>query len=453
MSFEKLNLIEPIRRSLQEEGYVVPTPIQEQAIPYILKGRDILGCSQTGTGKTAAFAVPILQNLFQEKLSVEGRMHPRALILSPTRELTLQIHQSFATYGKYTGLKSAAFYGGIKVNEQMQGFANGVDIVVATPGRLTDMMEQKKISLEKIQILVLDEADKMFDLGFAEDLNKVLQAVPKEIQTLFFSASMPPDMAQFAGNILTLPVRIEVAAGTFNAPKIKQAVYFVSQADKTKLLFHLIEEEEMESALIFINDKKEADKLVMQLNEKGIPSRALHGKKSQFNREQSLVKFKNKELKILVTTDVLSRGIDIEYLSHVINYDMPREPENYIHRIGRTGRAGAAGFALSFCNKNEMRMLGKIEEMNDFKIPIIVNHPFITNEHYTEVQKPKKNQRKAKVVVEEAPALPTINNVEYVETEEDDSKSKRRRIVKKDQTLVSQNGKKRAERPSRAKKK
>jgi len=328
------------------------------------------------------------------------------------------------------------------------GFAKGVDIVVATPGRLTDMMNQGKISLEKIQILVLDEADKMFDLGFAQDLNKVLQAVPKELQTLFFSASMPPDMAQFASNILILPVRIDVAPGTFNAPKIKQAVYFVSQYDKTNLLFHLIDEEEVESALIFINNKKEADRLVDQLNAKGIKSRALHGKKSQNNREESLQKLKDKKLKILVATDVLSRGIDIELLSHVINYDMPREPESYLHRIGRTGRAGAAGYALSFCNKNEMRMLARIEELNDFRIPVIANHPFITREHYTDVPKVKSQPKKAKIEEEEIHTLPTVNNVEYVETVEDDSKQKRRRIVKKDQTLISQTGKKQVEKKS-----
>src|ERR1035441_6441163 len=319
MSFEKLNLIEPIKRSLAEEGYVIPTPIQEQAIPYILKGRDILGCSQTGTGKTAAFAVPILQMLYQQRLDGEARQLPRALILSPTRELTIQINESFNTYGKYTGLKCAAFFGGIKINSQMQGFSKGIDVVVATPGRLSDMMNQGIINLENIQILVLDEADKMFDLGFAQNLNMVLQAVPKEIQTLFFSASMPPDMAQFASNILTLPVRIDVAPGTFNAPKIKQAVYFVRQEDKTNLLLHLIDEEEIESAIIFINDKKEADKLVTIFNRRGIRARALHGKKSQFNREDALKKLKEKKLQILVSTDVLSRGIDIDLLSHVIN--------------------------------------------------------------------------------------------------------------------------------------
>ncbi len=455
MSFEKLNLIEPIKRSLAEEGYVMPTPIQEQAIPYILKGRDILGCSQTGTGKTAAFAVPILQNLYLEKLSADEREHPRALILSPTRELTIQINESFSIYGKYTGLKNAAYYGGVKMLAQLQSSGYGVDIVVATPGRLTDMMNQGKISLDKIQVLVLDEADKMFDLGFAEDLNKVLQAVPKEIQTLFFSASMPPDMAQFASNILTLPVRIEVAAGTFNAPKIKQAIYFVSQNDKTKLLFHLIEEEEMKSVLIFVNDKKVADKIVEQMNQRGIPSRALHGKKSQNNREQSLAKMKEGHLKVLVATDVLSRGIDIEFLSHVINYDMPREPESYIHRIGRTGRAGAAGFALSFCNKNEMRMMERIEQLNGFKIPIIVNHPFHTNEHYSnEIRTPKPTVRreKAKIIEPEAEALPTMNSTEYVEPVEDEIKKQRRRIVKKDQTLISESGKKTAGKPVKAKK-
>ncbi len=451
MSFEKLNLIEPIKRALAEEGYVLPTPIQEQAIPYILKGRDILGCSQTGTGKTAAFAVPILQMLYQQRLEGEARQHPRALILSPTRELTIQINESFNTYGKYTGIKCAAFFGGVNINTQMQGFAKGVDVVVATPGRLTDMMNQGRISLDKIQILVLDEADKMFDLGFAQDLNKVLQAVPKELQTLFFSASMPPDMAQFASNILILPVRIDVAPGTFNAPKIKQAVYFVRQEDKTKLLFHLIDEEEVESALIFINNKKEADKLVAELNEKGIKSRALHGKKSQNNREDSLQRLKDKKLKILVATDVLSRGIDIELLSHVINYDMPREPESYLHRIGRTGRAGAAGYALSFCSKIEMNMLARIENLNDFRIPVIANHPFITNEHYTDVPKYKKNPQKAKVIQEEMPSLPTVTNVQYEEPAEDDSKLKRRRIVKKDQTLISQSGKKKVERSAKKK--
>ncbi|MEI6815225.1 MAG: DEAD/DEAH box helicase [Bacteroidota bacterium] len=446
MPFERLNLIEPIRRTLAEAGYTEPTPIQKQTIPYILKGRDIIGCSQTGTGKTAAFALPILQNLVIQKLPDTERMQPRALVLSPTRELAIQIYESFVTYGKHLNLKAAVVYGGVAKFEQVNFYDTGVDILVATPGRLTDIMKDGVLKLDKVQVLVLDEADKMFELGFAEDLNKVFQAIPDERQTLFFSASMPPDMAKFAENILVLPIRVDIETNSITAPKIRQAVYFVNQHDKKKLLFHLIDEEEIESALIFINNKKEADILTAQLNAKGIKSMALHGKKSQMSREKALNNFKEKHIKILVATDVISRGIDVENLSHVINFDLPSSPESYLHRIGRTGRAGARGFAFSFCSKAEIKSLRKIEELHSFSIPVVTNHPFYRRSDF-EDNKPTYNQPKRKQQIEEPEILPMIPNVAYpepqIESESDiENRKKRSRIVKKDQVLITNNKKK-----------
>lgn len=376
MSFEKINLIKPIQKALAQEGYTIPTPIQKQAIPIILERKDLLGCAQTGTGKTAAFAVPILQILYNEKKQQDKKRIIHSLIVTPTRELAVQIGESFNAYGKYTGLKNVVVFGGVPQKSQTNKLRAGVDILVATPGRLLDLINQNYISLRDIKLFVLDEADRMLDMGFINDVKKIISKLPSKRQSLFFSATMPPEIVKLANTILVKPVKIEVTPESPTVEAIKQGVYYVAKSDKKKLLIHLLKNPEIESALVFTRTKHGADVVARNLNKAKILSEAIHGNKSQNARQRALNNFKAKETRVLVATDIAARGIDIDELSHVINFDIPNIPETYIHRIGRTGRAGLGGVALSLCDIEERAYLKDINKLISKPIPIIDDHPF-----------------------------------------------------------------------------
>ena len=376
MSFEKLNLIKPIQKALRAKGYEIPTQIQELAIPVILGRNDILGCAQTGTGKTAAFAIPILQLLNAENISHNSKRKIRSLIVTPTRELAVQIGDSFNAYGKYINLKNVVVFGGVSQRPQTDKLRRGVDILVATPGRLLDLINQKFINLRDVKLFVLDEADRMLDMGFINDVKKIIEHLPEKRQSLFFSATMPPEIINLANKILTKPVKIEVSPETKTVDAIKQAVYFVSKADKRNLLIHLLKNENIESALVFSRTKHGADQLTKILNNSNINADSIHGNKSQQKRQHALNRFKSKQTKVLVATDIAARGIDIQKLSHVINFDIPEYAEDYIHRIGRTGRAGLGGIALSFCDAQEKYFLRSINKLIQIPIPVIEDHPY-----------------------------------------------------------------------------
>ncbi len=372
MKFTQLELMPEITRALEEEGYAEPSPIQERSIPPALEGRDVLGCAQTGTGKTAAFAVPILQRLVSS-----GHNHAiRALVLTPTRELALQIGESFQTYGKFLSLSSTVIFGGVSPASQAEQLRKNPSILIATPGRLNDFLGQGLLSLKDIEIFVLDEADRMLDMGFWPDVKKVIGQLPQKKQTLFFSATMPPEILDFANSLLVSPVRVSVAPQATPVEAIAQSVYFVDKPRKSKLLIHLLQDPTITSALVFTRTKHGADRVVRDLTRAGIRTQAIHGNKSQTARQQALGRFKSGELRVLVATDIAARGIDIEELSHVINYDLPNIPETYVHRIGRTGRAGASGTAISFCCIDEKPYLVDIEKLTRQKIPEVKEHPF-----------------------------------------------------------------------------
>ncbi len=376
MSFENLNLIEPILRALKTEGYTTPTPIQEQSIPIILQHKDLLGCAQTGTGKTAAFAIPILQLLYQDRLQHKEQKTIKALILTPTRELAIQIAESFAAYGKHTGLKHLVIFGGVSQNPQVDALRRGVDILVATPGRLLDLMNQKYVHLDHIKMLVLDEADRMLDMGFVNDVKKVIAKVPAKRQTLFFSATMPNEIQNLANTILTRPEKVEVTPVSSTAETIQQELYYVDKGDKKALLNHILKDKEIKTALVFTRTKHGADKVVKDLVKVGITAEAIHGNKSQNARQRALTNFKNRTTRVLIATDIAARGIDIDELTHVINYELPNIPETYVHRIGRTGRAGASGIALSFCDAEEIDFLKDIHKLIAKQIPVNEAHPY-----------------------------------------------------------------------------
>ena len=396
MTFKDLKIIEPILKALQEEGYTHPTPIQEQAIPILFHRKDLLGCAQTGTGKTAAFTIPILQHLYNSKGDSKGKRKIKSLIVTPTRELAIQINESITSYGKYTGLKNVVIFGGVKQGGQTDALRRGTDILVATPGRLLDLISQGFISLQDIKYFVLDEADQMLDMGFIHDIKKIIAKLPFKRQSLFFSATMPPAIAELSTKILGDYERVTIKPKQATAEKVEQAVYFVSKPNKTKLLIHLIEENPDASILVFSRTKHGADKIVRLLTKAHIKSAAIHGNKSQGARQRALGNFKKGELNILIATDIAARGIDVEELSLVINYDLPNIPETYVHRIGRTGRAKASGIALSFCNQEEKAYLKDIQKLINQQIPLIEEHPFPLdeNEEVPLVQKPNKNQRK-----------------------------------------------------------
>lgn len=381
MSFEKLELIEPILRALKAEGYTTPTPIQQQAIPVSLQKRDLLGCAQTGTGKTAAFAIPILQILHQDELYVKGPAGIKALILTPTRELAIQIGESFSAYGKFLRLKHTVIFGGVSQKAQTDALRAGVDILIATPGRLLDLMNQGFIKLNHLKIFVLDEADRMLDMGFIHDVKKVIAKLPQKRQTLFFSATMPAEIQTLANTILVNPVKVEVTPVSSTVDAIQQSVFFVAKGDKRKLLAHLLGNEAIVSALVFTRTKHGADRVVKELGREGIHAAAIHGNKSQNARQAALKNFKSGHLRVLVATDIAARGIDVDNLSHVINYELPNIPETYVHRIGRTGRAGASGVAYSFCDAEEKEYLRDIQKLIKKAVPVITDHPFPLGDH------------------------------------------------------------------------
>ncbi|MDH3267681.1 MAG: DEAD/DEAH box helicase [Ignavibacteria bacterium] len=376
MSFEKLNLIQPLQTALSNEGYTIPTPIQIQAIPVILDRKDLIGCAQTGTGKTAAFAVPILQILSAERESRKSKRIIKSLILTPTRELALQISESFKAYGKHTGLKNTVVFGGVSQRAQTMKLREGVDILIATPGRLLDLINQKYISLNSIKIFVLDEADRMLDMGFINDVKKIIEKLPAKRQTLLFSATMPSEITKLANSILINPVKIEVSPEQKTVEAVNQAVYFVTKGDKKKLLIHILKNENIESALVFTRTKRSADVVTRVLNDAKIHADSIHGNKSQQARQRALNNFKLNKTKVLVATDIAARGIDIEKLSHVVNYDIPEFAEAYIHRIGRTARAGLGGTALSFCDPEEISYLSSINRLIKQPISVIADHPY-----------------------------------------------------------------------------
>jgi ATP-dependent RNA helicase RhlE len=377
MLFQDLNLIEPILRALKTEGYTTPTPIQEQAIPIVLQRRDLLGCAQTGTGKTAAFSIPILQLLYQDRLQHKEQKTIKALILTPTRELAIQINESLAAYGKHTGLKHLVIYGGVSQNPQTDALRRGVDILVATPGRLLDLMNQRHVHLDHIKMLILDEADRMLDMGFVNDVKKVIAKVPAKRQTLFFSATMPKEIQHLADSILTNPERIEVTPVSSTADTIQQELYYVEKNDKRSLLAHILKDKDIKTALVFTRTKHGADKVVKDLHKLNITAEAIHGNKSQNARQRALTNFKNRTTRVLIATDIAARGIDIDELTHVINYEIPNIPETYVHRIGRTGRAGASGIAFTFCDAEEIDFLKDIHKLIGKEIPVNAEHPYV----------------------------------------------------------------------------
>lgn len=371
MTFENLNLVEPILKALQQEGYEKPTPIQAKAIPIVLSGKDLLGCAQTGTGKTAAFSIPILQKLYQTG-QPQGRRLIKALVLTPTRELAIQIDESFAAYGRYTGVRHTVVFGGVSQVPQVETLRKGVDILIATPGRLLDLISQGYIDLKSLDYFVLDEADRMLDMGFIHDIKRILPLLPAKRQTLFFSATMPPEIAQLADKILHAPEKIAVTPPASTVDIIEQSVYFVEKQDKKDLLIELLKDPEIESALVFSRTKYGADKIARFLNKAGIEADAIHGEKSQTARQRALSNFKEHKIKVLAATDIAARGIDVDELTHVFNNDLPEVPETYVHRIGRTGRAGRSGIAISFCSTEEKPLLKDIQKLIGKTIPVSV---------------------------------------------------------------------------------
>jgi ATP-dependent RNA helicase RhlE len=375
MLFDQIGLIAPLLKALKQEGYTEPTPIQQQAIPHALAGKDILGLAQTGTGKTAAFALPLLQHISEQHQS-KGYRHTRALILTPTRELAVQISESFESYGRYTDVKQEVIFGGVSQHAQTIALRNGTDILIATPGRLLDLMNQGYVHLDHLDVFILDEADRMLDMGFIHDVKRIIKALPAQRQTMLFSATMPPQISQLAASLLHQPVRVEVAPVSSTAEKIEQSVYFIPKQDKQNLLVHLLAEQNIQRTLVFTRTKHGADKIAKQLKKANIQADAIHGNKSQTARQNALTNFKRGKLKVLVATDIAARGIDVDALEHVINYDLPDVAETYVHRIGRTGRAGASGIAISFCDgKEEMGNLKSINKLIGLKIPAVA-HPF-----------------------------------------------------------------------------
>jgi len=376
MTFENLNLNPILVQALGNKGYVQPTPIQEKAIPHILQGKDIFGCAQTGTGKTAAFALPILQLLKERKSATNGTTLIKALILAPTRELAIQISENVQAYGANFGLRHTTVFGGVSQGNQVNSVRRGVDILIATPGRLLDLMQQGHIKLNNIEFFVLDEADRMLDMGFIHDIKKLITKLPAKRQTLFFSATVPEEIKKLAATLLKNPVSVSVTPVSSSSELIKQAVYYVAKENKRGLLKHILSKPDIESALVFTRTKHGADKVVKELNKNGIKAEAIHGNKSQNARERALKGFKNKTLRVLVATDIASRGIDVDKLSHVINYELPEVAETYVHRIGRTGRAGVTGIALSFCTQDEMPYLKSINKLIKKNIEVVAEHPF-----------------------------------------------------------------------------
>ncbi len=393
MSFENLNLIEPILKALKTEGYTTPTPIQAQAIPLVLHKHDLLACAQTGTGKTAAFAIPIIQLLTEDKTPTQGKKAIKCLVLTPTRELAIQIGESFANYGRNTNLKYKVIFVGVNQYSQVESLRAGVDVLIATPGRLLDLMNQRHVDISNIKFFVLDEADRMLDMGFIHDVKKVIAKLPAKRQSLFFSATMPPVIVKLADTILVNPSKVEVTPVSSTAEKINQVVYFVDKENKKPFLIDILKNNKIERVLVFTRTKHGADKVVKDLVKVGIQAQAIHGNKSQNARQNALNNFKSKLTRVLVATDIAARGIDIDELSHVINYELPNIPESYVHRIGRTGRAGASGIAIAFCDAEEKEYLRDIQKLIGKTIPVIDDHAYELKNH-TVVKTPQKQQQR-----------------------------------------------------------
>lgn len=398
MTFQNLDLIEPILNALQHEGYNEPTPIQEACIPIVLNGSDLLGCAQTGTGKTAAFAIPILQLLHQNKGNDRAPRKIKALIVTPTRELAIQIGESFAAYGRFLGLRHTVVFGGVPQQSQVKPLKMGVDILIATPGRLLDLQSQGYVKLNDLGVFVLDEADRMLDMGFIHDIKKLLKIIPAKRQSLFFSATMPESIRVLAGTILSNPEEVEVTPASTTAETIQQELYFVDAANKKDLLIHLLQDKSITRALVFTRTKHGADKVQRFLTKARIKSEAIHGNKSQNNRQNALRNFKDSSTRVLVATDIAARGIDIDELNLVINFEIPNIPETYVHRIGRTGRAGLGGKAVSFCDVEEHLYLRDIQRLISIQIPVVEEHPFVSENKYSESNKmaSKKAKNKSK---------------------------------------------------------
>jgi ATP-dependent RNA helicase RhlE len=391
MQFQSLNIIEPILKAVHEEGYTIPTPIQAESIPIILRGTDLLGSAQTGTGKTAAFAIPILQLLSANK-TFDRKRKIRSLIITPTRELAIQIGESFNSYGRHTGLTNTVIFGGVNQNPQTSSLLRGVDIVIATPGRLLDLISQGFMNLRDVEILVLDEADRMLDMGFIHDVKRILALLPQKKQSLFFSATMPPEIVKLAATILHNPSRVSVTPVSSTVDIIKQYVYFVDKGNKNALLVDILKDASIKTALVFTRTKHGADKVVKILVKHNITAEAIHGNKAQNARQRALTNFKAQTTRVLVATDIAARGIDVDDLEYVINFEMSNIAETYVHRIGRTGRAGAKGTAFSFCDAEEKEFLRDVEKLISKRIPVIDNHPYPLMDH-NPVKAPKQQGR------------------------------------------------------------
>ncbi|MGU3471792.1 DEAD/DEAH box helicase [Paenibacillus sp. D51F] len=379
MKFEELNIAPAILKALSKENYTQPTPIQEKAIPAALEGRDVLGCAQTGTGKTAAFSIPIIQKLSAGRPGggkPSGKRVIRSLILTPTRELAIQIEENIKAYSRFTELRSVVIVGGVSQHGQELQLQRGTDILIATPGRLIDLINQKHADLQHVEVLVLDEADRMLDMGFINDVKKIMTRLPAKRQTLFFSATMPPEIARLVESLLVNPVKIEITPVSSTVDRIEQSVYLVDKENKLSLLTHLLQDETISSVLVFTRTKHGADRVAKGLAKKSISAQAIHGDKSQNARQAALSNFKKGATRVLVATDIAARGIDIDELSHVIQFNLPNMPETYVHRIGRTGRAGHSGIAVSFCEVEELPYLKDIEKVTKKKIPVVSDHPY-----------------------------------------------------------------------------
>lgn len=404
MSFESLNLAEPIQRALRSEGYTQPTPIQEQAIPILLDHKDLLGCAQTGTGKTAAFAIPIIQSLLENPADPNRSRQIRALILCPTRELAGQIGQNFNSYARFTSIRSAVIFGGVPQAAQESALIRGVDVLIATPGRLLDLMGQGYIHLGNINWFVLDEADLMLDMGFIPDIKRIINKLPVKRQSVLLSATMPPEAVKLAGHILNKPEKVDVTEQISSADTIMQSLYFVGKADKNALLVQILKKSNAGNALVFTRTKTSADRVAYSLTRAGIPAEALHGNKTMYVRIKALSDFKGKRTRVLVATDIAARGIDVNNLSMVINYELPNVPEMYIHRIGRTGRAGAGGIAISFCDSDEVRYLKEIQKLMENPIPVVTDHAYMGDEQSTKARaKVARPQSEAKPAARRKP--------------------------------------------------
>ena len=388
MKFEDLNLHPTLIKAVKDQNYTHPTAIQEQAIPLLLKKNDVLGSAQTGTGKTAAFALPILHHLINERNNNDGKKRIRTLVVTPTRELAIQIAENFTSYSKYNNITNTVIFGGVKQGTQTTKLSNGVDVLVATPGRLLDLMGQGYISLKHIGYFVLDEADRMLDMGFIHDIKKILDKLPKERQSLFFSATMPKNIVELSSQILKLPKQVSVNPVSSTAETIQQFIYYTNKADKKHLLLHILKDKNINQLLLFSRTKHGADRIARNLKKKNIRASAIHGDKSQNQRQKSLQSFKDFEIRVLVATDIAARGIDIDKLSYVLNYDIPNESETYVHRIGRCGRAGDTGVSISICEPEENEYVRDIEKLIKQKIEEVQNHP------YPQTEKPMNAQQK-----------------------------------------------------------